>query len=154
MDNFIAEIKNNIKREPKSADSPNKLREILRHIVNTPEPKIHILNSGEGDGDVKFSVSRKSLGIPYESLLKYRSEIFSSYIANFLGELLVRDNIEEFARILTGLDGDKYSIVNEYEHRKFGMEILRDEFIFIFHISLLQSILTEDFKRQIKRKFK
>ena len=154
MDNFIAEIKNNIKKEPKSSDCPNKLREILKHIVNTPEPKIQILNNGEGDGDVKFSVSRKYLGISYDTLLKYRAEIFSDYVANFLGELLVRDNIEEFAKILTGMLGDKYSVVNEYEHRKFGMEILRDEFIFIFHISLLQSILTEDFKRQIKRKFK
>ena len=76
-------------------------------------------------------------------------------MADFLGELLVRENINKFAEILTKVPNIDYAVVvNKYKHTRFGMRMKGDGFIFKFHINLVQKILTEDFKRQVDKKKK
>ena len=41
------------------------------------------------------------------------------------------------------------SYVNRFEHNGFGLKFINNQFIFSFHISLLQRLLTEDFKKQL-----
>jgi len=155
MDDFAVELENNISKSRKNEDRMSlEYRELFSLFITT-SPKINILSKVSDDGDIKFSVDRKDMGISFDDLVKYRDQVFSDFNANFIGELLVRENIDQFAKILVSLDKEAYpSIVNRYQHKKFGMEVVREKFTFKFHISLLQSILTEDFKRQIKLRLK
>jgi len=148
MDEFITAIKNNIGTQCGPDKKSNRFREFL-HIISTSNPEIRIIEKCSDEGDVTFEVSMKSLGISYDNLIKYKYEICSDFSANFLGELLVRENIEKFVKIITELKDDYKSKVTKFEHKKFGMKIFRDKFIFVFHISLIQSILTEDFRRKM-----
>ena len=114
-------------------------------------PKIKIENVV--DGDIRFSVSMSDLDLTYQEIKDYRTQLYSYLAVNFMGELLVRENIDEFALILTSIDKDKYAfIVNGFEHKKFGLRIIKGRFHFSFHISLVQSILNEDFKRELRLK--
>jgi hypothetical protein len=125
-------------------------RELIQILIKY-NPPVVLYNSIKNDGDIQFSVPLKNIGINNELYLKYRDVIFSDFIANFLGELLVRENIEEFSVILTNkIDAEDYpQLVNTYEHHQFGMEINGCDLVFSFHISLLQSILTESFKKRL-----
>jgi hypothetical protein len=127
-------------------------KDLLKYIVHS-STEIDIIKDCDDCGDVKFSVPMPQLGISYEVFIKYQEEIISSFFANFIGELLVRENIEKFAEIISKIDKKEFSnIVHHYEHKKFGVEVLKGCIIFSFHISLIQSILTEDFKKQINKK--
>jgi hypothetical protein len=135
--------KDNIQNKPKKT---SRFRELFASISNS-NPDVKILDGCDSEGDIHFEVLISSLGLDYSNLLKYKSEISSDFFVNFVGEHLVRENIEKFVKVAEDLKGDYYSIVNKYEHKKFGMKIVREKFIFIFHVSLIQYILTEDFKR-------
>ena len=149
MDEFITAIKNNIGTQSANTDKKsNRFRDLLS-IISMSNPEIKIIEKCSDEGDITFEVAMKSLGISYENLIKYKYEIGSDFVANFLGELLIRENIEKFARIITDLKDDYKARVTQFEHKKFGMKIFRDKFIFVFHISLIQSILMEDFRRKI-----
>jgi len=152
MDNFVAELKNNINIDPNTGrDKKNhRIREIL-YYISTSSPEICITEKCGEDGDVKFEIPMKTLGISNDILVKYKTDICSEFMANFIGELLIRENINRFAEVLTNIDPDMYSnLVDRFEHRRFGMDIVRDKFTFIFHISLLQNILLEDVKRKVR----
>lgn len=158
MDNFVDQLKDNINTDenPKSnkGSSANCFREILYYVSQSSfSPEVKIIGNKKCDsyGDIRFEVSMKSLGFSYDVFLKYKKDICSILISNFLGELVVRENINHFAKIITGISSEDYStLVNKYDHRKFGVDVYRDKFIFIFHVSLLQDILLEDLKRKIK----
>jgi len=154
MDDFVTEIKKNLTENMRTdyKFSP-RFRNLLKIIIPCC-PEIQIFDRKD-DGDIKFSVTTEGLGISFENYIKYKSEILTDFFANFLGELLVRENIDRFLDILTNIDSEDYpSIVNGYEHKRFGIKIYQDKFIFTFHISLLQSILTEDFKKNIEVKLR
>jgi len=149
MEEFVAEIKNNIGKDDFDnciAKKSTRLKEILSKIINS-DPEVAILNSINEDGDVQFEVSLRSVNVSAEIINKYRSEISTDFAANFIGEFIVRENVNKFVGILTGLRGNYASIVNKFEHRRFGMKIFCNKFVFTFHVSLLQNILFEDFKR-------
>ena len=117
---------------------------IVRIVKANPEITVEGMNN---EGDVLFSVMAKNIGT-------HQSEISSSpitrtcFFVNLLGELLVRKNINIFASILIDLDPKAYdSVVNCFNHRNFGMvmtDITNGTYRFQFHVSLVQSILTED----------
>jgi len=131
--------------------STSKLRALLNLIVGS-SPTILDIGNCDQEGEVIFSVSMKEAGITYNTFKEFKLEIFSNFVVDFMGELLIRENIDLFASKLTTIDSEAYAdIVNEYEHKRFGMKILQDNLVFSFHVSLLQDILTEDFKRQIKK---
>ena len=153
MDNFVVAIKNNIEKnfqDKTSCVNNSRYRNLISLIVNNPSPKILIENISLG-GDIRFYVTTKELGVNFEILSQYKTEIFSDFMANFIGELVIRENLDEFSKILTSIKTDDYhKLVNQFDHYQFGLEFLRDKFIFTFHVSLIQNILTESFKRKIK----
>ena len=157
MEDFVMELRKNIDSNKKSDREPSldKLRQLISLLALNPPESIKIEGISTTEGDVSFSVDRKAFGISFSNLKKYTSEMFSPFIVDFIGELLVREYINDFAEILTHIENDKYqSLVNSYGHCSFGMEFANDKFIFTFHVSLLQSILTEDFKAEIKKAIK
>ena len=129
-----------------------KTRQLLKHIISLAHTPIGIIDNGYNDGDVKFFVLKKDMNVSGEFFIQYKNEIMSDFVVNFTGELLVRENIGKFTKILMGVEcGDYEGLVNKFEHRKCGVQVFNDRFIYSFHISLIQKILTEDFKRETLR---
>ena len=159
MEDFIVQLKNNIKKNSKEEGDSNKssksskscnYRNLLYHIIAS-SPQIKLIDKYSPDGDIKFEVSMKSIGISSDTLIKYKKEFYSEFVVDFVGELLIRENINRFAKILVGINPCHYPlVVDQYEHKKFGMGIFKDKLIFKFHISLLQTILTEDLNKTIE----
>ena len=148
MEEFIDEIHNNIGTV--NLDTEKKIsryKELYQYIISSPKAEIKIIEKCNDEGEVKFEVPIRALGLSYENYDKYRPELVSRYAANVIGELLVRENIDKFVRILTELKDDYMPIVNKWKHKDFGLFTVRDKFHFVFHISLIQNILTEEIKR-------
>lgn len=132
--------KRTVNSNQKQSDFPSGL---LAKIVRA-EGKISIDHISQ-DGDIKISIPLKDLGLPKT---KMANTPFSrtNFFVDLLGEILVRKNIDEFAKILDELDPSTYErTVNRFKHRHFG--IVTDEKDVVrmqFHVSLVQRILTED----------
>jgi len=123
-----------------------KFRELLSLIIKTT-PQIISITDCEENGDMSFVIPLKDLGLNAYHFSKYNKELFSNYIVDMLGELIIRENLHLFASHLTRLKLDFYvSAVSRSIHRRFGMQIEKGFMTFYFHISLIQDILTEDFK--------
>ena len=150
MEDFIVQLQKNIKKTSKEKESKsNRYRGLLYHII-TSNPEVKHIERCNNEGDIKFEVPLRSLGISFDTLSKYKKELYSDFVINFIGELVVRENINRFAKILVSLSLHDYpTLVEQFEHKKFGMNILRESAVFTFHISLLQSILTESLKKTI-----
>ena len=101
-------------------------------------------------GDISFAVTIESLGMSYKDLAKYKSEVYSHFFTNTFGEILVRENLEMFAELLINMEVDRFAIIGQLEHKHFGLDFHKDRFIFSFHASLLQSLLTESFTAQMQ----
>ena len=153
MEDFVVEAKKNTGRTIEhGADKDSRYRELIQHLMKY-QPEVSEIKRCDKSGDVTFSVPMKELGLTFDTFMKYREEIFSDYIPNVLGELLVRENINKFYKKLSGIQAKKYDyVVNRFEHKQFGMHVEKSKFIFCFHISLLQSILTKTFERKISKK--
>jgi len=125
-----------------------KFRELLAIIVKSSPKIISVTNCSE-EGDMSFTISLKELGLSSDDFSKYNREFFSNFTVDLLGELLIRENLNMFASRITGLKTDYYmSAVSRSIHKRFGMKIEKGLMTFYFHISLVQDILTEDFKKQ------
>jgi len=152
MDDYVKSIKEEVKTQkdiPKDKIKSNYRELFSRFMISYPPIKVESVV----DGEVSFSVAIKDVGLSYQDIQKFRAELFSYITCNFVGELLVRENINEFANILTKLNKKTYAdVVNGSEHKKFGFKIMRNRLFFFFHISLVQSILNEDFKRELRKK--
>lgn len=125
-------------------------REILRAILASPPPKITI-DAVQADGDVAFHLLLKDCALLKEDFANPITK--THFFSNFVGELLVRENIQKFAVILTGLDQSLYQkLICTSSHSAFGMGIDHKwtTMTFQLHLSLVQEILTEDFARQIE----
>lgn len=130
----------------------SKYRELLQYVIANV-PSIEIMDGCNEHGDVRFGVKLVDLGLTPEIMSQYKAEVFCNFSANFIGELLVRENMDAFVRILTDISAEDYpSVVNFHEHLTFGLKVAGARMIFAFHISLLQKILTEDFEEQLKRR--
>ena len=100
-------------------------------------------------GDIAFNVPMQEIGLGYNDILRFKPEIFSPFFADAMGELLVRENLEKFAKFLVNIDEEHCGAVNKLDHEHFGLNFSRDHFIFSFHASFLRSLLTENFKSKI-----
>jgi hypothetical protein len=150
MDEFVTEIQTNIGFTTENAkNKSSKLRELFSKIIVSPSSEINIVEKCSEEGDVIFEVPMRSIGIPYDVLVDYKDEIVSDWFANFIGELLIRENINKFAKIITELGDGYFTKVNSSNHVRFGNRIWKDKFIFTFHISLVQKILTEKLLKKI-----
>ena len=152
MEEFIEEMErrkyiiNQMSLKESSIYKMSRLRELFSYVFSE-NPKITILDGCNSEGDVRFEISMEALGLNYNKVIRLKSEISNDFFINLVGEYLVRENMSEFMKIIGNLKDDYHSVVNKYSHKKFGMKIIKDKFIFIFHISLIQNILTEDFKK-------
>ena len=100
------------------------------------------------DGDVAFHINLKDCDLNKDDCSS--PVMRTRFLVNFLGELFVRENIDKFATILTGLDPALYQkMVCTCRHTDFGMEVdfKITMLTFRMHISLVQEILTEEFGR-------
>jgi hypothetical protein len=137
---------NNIK--PKPLDNS---REVLFLIINQI-PTISNISDIDENGHIKFETPLSSLGFNVYDFNKYNSEIMSNFMADFMGEYIIRENINVFLDKLIRLNHINYSnVVNKLEHKRFGMKVnkVNKTLSFRFHISLLENILTEDFKYKV-----
>jgi hypothetical protein len=104
------------------------------------------IDAVQTDGDVLFHINLKDCKLTKEDYLN--PCLSKRFFINFIGEILVRDNISRFATILTGLDPTLYlKMVGGCGHEDFGMYVDKNISIMTFqmHISLAQEILTEEF---------
>jgi len=150
MEEFFVEMKENMKKENKELKHTLN-RKCLSLILSSHPQEILDLRKGRDTGDLVFSISLEECGLSsFDLCEKYKPVILNSYIGNFLGEFLIRENIDRFARVLTDLDTTEYiPIVNSWSHKKFGIEFSGDLLSFYFHVSLIQKILMEDFRESI-----
>lgn len=120
---------------------------VFSRIVQS-EPKV-IIDEFRDDGDVVFSVQMTELGIKPEAMIG-NVVADTDFFNNFVGEYVVRKNVDQFAELLFGIDPRLYeSVVCANDHTDFGMVVVKDMVRFSMHISLVQRILTEDFKKVI-----
>lgn len=123
-----------------------KHRELFTSILHTV-PMIQDISLFEESGDMSFSVPVKDVGLTLDDFQKHHREIFSHFVVDFMGELFLRENLNSFVPCLTSMKPDLYlHAVSHSNHQRFGMKFEKGSLIFRFHISLLQKILTEDFK--------
>lgn len=112
-------------------------------LESSPQIKIATLKP---DGDFVFSAQIADFGINPEDFEK--TPIAQTvFFANFIGELLVRRNLQDFVTLLDQLDQKTYDqMINNYQHKHFGMRRNPEDgsIRFVFHSSLIQDILTED----------
>ena len=102
------------------------------------------------DGDVVFSVPMSELGLRQESM-SGNVVTDTDFFKNFVGEYVVRKNIDQFDALLAGIDAGAYeNMVCANEHTDFGMVASKDTVRFSMHISLVQKILTEDFREALE----
>ena len=150
MEDFVTEIKNNL-GDPVE-EKVSRFRELLSIMLDPklPKPEVKIIDKCTKDGDVIFEVPMRPLGLTWEVFEKYKRELSSNFVADFLGELLIRENINIFADVLMELRDKYIQVVNQYEHKQFGMSSHRDKLVFTFHVSLIQYILNEGMRKQLR----
>ena len=118
------------------------LKEALASVVAS-KPRITI-DAIKPNGNVTFHVKLKSLGLNKEDCSN--PAIWTRFFANFVGELLVRENVSKFANILTELDSGLYSkLVAVSTHVDFGMVPEKNHTILTFgmHMNFVYVIVTE-----------
>jgi hypothetical protein len=121
---------------------------VFTKIVQS-EPKV-VIDELRDDGDIVFSVSMADLGLKQDSI-SGNVVTDTDFFNNFVGEYVVRKNIDQFAEILFRIDPRAYeAVVCSNEHTDFGMVVSKDVIRFSMHVSLVQKILTEDFRKTIE----
>lgn len=149
MDEFIEEIQSHLETDHGGAfvnKNNKKLRDMFIAVCASV-PTVKITVPCDEDGNITFEASMGSAEASYEFFEKYKAQMHSNFIANFIGELIVRENIDLFAKIMIDLKEDYISTVNRFQHRTFGMMVSKNKFIFKFHVSLIESVMAEDLKR-------
>jgi hypothetical protein len=119
----------------------------LLALLTKVTPSIKFISDCDINGDMSFAVLLKDIGLEAEDFYRYHRELSSNLIVDCMGELLIRENLSLFVPYLTSMQHDSYlSAVSHSNHKRFGMKVKKELMVFGFHISLLQEILTEDFK--------
>lgn len=104
-------------------------------------------------GFVHITIDPKELGIPFGMYTTTLGKTLSSLnMVNFIGETVVKANINKILPEVLKIDTiDALVNIDAYSHLSFGVkhDFRFKKVIFIFHISLLPKILTEEFKTSI-----
>ena len=133
------------------ANQKSRYRQLLHVIIQNP-PKNIVIYDWDCRGDIQFSIVMKDLGLEYSDYQKYKDEFFSYFMIDFIGELIIRDNLSLFAKKLQEYDINDYmSIMERYgeDHKRFGVKTDRGQLIFKFHASFLKNILTENLRETL-----
>ena len=97
------------------------------------------------EGDIQFQVPLQSLGLK-RTLLSRISLLRTKFFVDWVGEVLLRQNLALFADALERLPAPDYDrAIHGFTHRHFGMMIDENGVVqFQFHASLIQRILVEE----------
>ena len=141
-----------VKSEKTNNQSENKelsrYRELLKLIVLNP-PKTIEVGDWDDNGDIIFSVPMTEIGLTYNDYKKYSDEFFCYFVIDFLGELIIRDNLGLFVDKLQKYDLNDYIMAIQVDHNRFGVKTEKGKLIFKFHVSLLKDILTEKLRERL-----
>jgi len=129
----------------------NAYRELfLLALKDRPEiSDITLVKDGEGifNGNLTFAIDLKNIGLSITDVYSFKKEISSDFFVSFLGELLVRENLNLFLDVLYDLDSEEYFGSCNRKHEKFGVRVEKGKyFVFTFHVSLLKNLIAENFK--------
>tara|TARA_R110000824_G_scaffold148242_3_gene317825 strand:+ start:1665 stop:2120 length:456 start_codon:yes stop_codon:yes gene_type:complete len=132
-------------------DNVGRYSKILPKIIDHHIP-VHNISECTKEGDIIFTITMDSLGVSRDVFWEHTGEIFSPFVADFLGELIIRTNLDKFTDKLTRMHHDSFVYAvkggeTETCHKRFGMKVKDGMISFRFHISLLHEILTEDFRQ-------
>ena len=120
------------------ASSCSKYRDILMIIAKNP-PKLLTVGNWNDKGDLTFKIKMTDIGLTYNDYRKYDEQFFSYFMVDFLGELIIRENLSIFADKLKEYDINDYMTAIE----KDGIKTNKGNLIFKFNASLVKDILTE-----------
>jgi len=110
--------------------------------------KIKIALFSNVTGDIAFITRYSDLGINSQTLRHpfYRTNSF----ANFLGELLVIQNLSMFCEKVMGAGSNYDALVKAHAHKNFGLRTQgADLLLFQFHVSLVHKLLNEAITQEI-----
>lgn len=141
-------LNNDTQTEKVKEQLPTRNRSVLSMFLSAAT-KVQYIIPPNKNGDMSFAVDLNDMGFSPNTFRKYANEIYSNFVVDLMGELLIRDNLPMFVPYITGMETKNYlSAVGYCTHVRFGMKSEKDKMIFSFHLSLLQGILTEDFKNE------
>ena len=104
------------------------------------------------DGNVQCIVPISGFSLTQDDFYMYRPELFSPFVVDFMGELMIRHNLGFFINQVLNRNPNEYiKAVSCHTHQHFGMRLdtTGKGMILLFHISIVQSILTENIKSQV-----
>ncbi len=136
--------------ETTKINNVSRYREIISKIINY-KPNITSISNWNDEGDIEFRINMIDLGLTYNEYNKYKNEIFSYFVTDFIGELIIRENINLFVEKMKCCDINDYmTAVETYgDHQRFGISTNKGTLVFKFNISLLKNILTEDMREKL-----
>lgn len=134
----------------------NLYRDLFKVIINSKPTLLSITlnedNEGTFNGHVSFSVGLTDIGLSVANICMYKREFNSPFFAFFVGELLVRENLDDFIEKVQEMGPEDYYNSCQKIHKTFGMRIKNGkELEFIFHVSLLKKIVSEEFKISLNK---
>lgn len=122
---------------------------LTRMLLERTDIKIAIVS--KHSGDIVFTTTYEDLGITPQTLNHpfYHSIVFG----DFIGELLVRNNLDQFsARIMDKSFCEYDKIIREYNHKHFGFQTTKnDTIIFQCHASLIYQLVNERLNQEISQ---
>jgi len=80
----------NLASKKVSSDRNMKYREVIRILTENPVD-IKITEEFNEKGQTEFAVPIKDLGIKFSLFADYKTEVFSNYVVDTIGELFVRE---------------------------------------------------------------
>src|SRR5258708_3298761 len=109
------------RKSENNTQTGNVKTDIFVRILKSPH-KIAIEHSEiDEEGAIAFDVPLKQLGLSKLDLTEFSSVIKTTFFANFVGELFIRENIEDFVKLWVNLNPGRYvSILSKDSHRHFG----------------------------------
>ena len=128
----------------------SRYREVLSKVLANPPNSISI-SEIDDKGDITFSFETNSIGLKDSDCRIYEKEFFSHFVIDFIGELIIRENLGNFVTKIDGYGVDEYSsVVNKYgSHEKFGIKVQKGMLTFKFHVSFLKEILSEGLRESL-----
>jgi hypothetical protein len=139
-------IKSPKEKKPKHKDMLGKISKSSLKIskISWQKSKENKLN-----GFIEITINLSDLGFDkMDSYIKFNKELFSNFMIDFMGELIIRNNMNKFVKDFLNQNKEEYSsLVSLEKHLHFGVRLEpEDKIVYIFHCSLLQNLLTEEFK--------
>lgn len=132
------------------ASRDSNYRKVLLSIANNPPSEI-TLGDWDCKGDIQFSIAMTDIGLQYKDYSAYENEIFSYFMIDFIGELIVRENLPSFVKKFQEYDMHGYNSVVEThgKHKRFGVRTSKGRLFFEFHVSFLKELLIENLRESL-----